>query len=203
MSVFSFLRDTRAAAAAEFALIVPVMLLFLLGIIDVGGYAWRFNEAEKAAQMGVRYAVVTDIVASALPTTTYVGTTCSGTALTAGDPICASALGKITCGSSGNCVCTTAPCPALTRNAAAFDNIAARIRAIAPWIRTTSIKVEYSGSGLGYAGDPTIAMAPIVTVKLENMNIRPLSGFVFGASIGLPTIVRSLTMEDGRGTRSN
>jgi hypothetical protein len=143
------------------------------------------------------------MVASALPTTTYVGTSCSGTALTAGDPICAEALGKITCGSSGNCVCTTAPCPALTRNSAAFDNIAARVRAIAPWIRTSSIKVEYSGSGIGYAGDPTIAMAPIVTVKLENMNIRPMSGFVFGASVGLPTIIRSLTMEDGKGTRSN
>ena len=203
MSLARFLRDTRAAAAAEFALIVPVMLLFLLGIIDVGMYTWRFNEAEKAAQMGVRYAVVTNQVASALRTTTYVGTTCSGTAITAGDPICASALGKVTCGSSGSCVCTTAPCPALTRDSAAFDNIAARVRAIAPWIRTTSIKVEYSGSGLGYAGDPTIAMAPIVTVKLENMNIRPMSGFVFGASFGLPTIIRSLTMEDGRGTRAN
>ena len=203
MSLTRFLRDTRAATAAEFALIVPVMLVFLLGIIDVGIYAWRFNEAEKAAQMGLRYAVVTDLVASALPTTTYVGTTCNGTAITAGDTICAEALGKITCGSAGSCVCTTAPCPALTRNAAAFDNIAARVRAIAPWVRTSSIKVEYSGSGLGFAGDPTIAMAPIVTIKLENMNIRPISGFVFGASVGLPTILRSLTMEDGRGTRSN
>jgi Flp pilus assembly protein TadG len=203
MNAHRFLRDTTAAAAAEFALIVPLLLLFLLGVIDAGTYAWRLNEVEKAAQMGVRYAVVTNLVASALATTTYVGTTCNGTALTAGDTICAAALGKVTCGSSGNCVCTTAPCPALTRNAAAFDNIAARVRAIAPWVRPTNIVVEYSGSGLGYAGDPTISIAPIVTVKLTNMNIRPMSGFIFGASIGLPTVVRSLSMEDGRGARSN
>lgn len=203
MIVRRFIRDKGGAAAAEFALIVPVMLLFLLGIIDTGFYTWRFNEAEKAAQMGVRYAVVTNLVPSALATTTYVGTNCSGTTLTAGDSICTAALGKITCGSAGDCTCTTAPCPALTRNATAFDNIAARVRAIAPWVQASNIKVEYSGSGLGYAGDPNIAIAPIVTVKLVNLNIRPMSGFLFGASVGLPTIVRSLTMEDGKGSRSN
>ncbi len=203
MMVRRFLCHTGGAAAVEFALIVPVMLLFLLGMIDTGLYAWRFNEAEKAAQMGVRYAVTTNLVPSALATTSYVGTNCSGVALTAGDTICASALGKITCGNTGSCTCTTAPCPALTRNSAAFDAIAARIRAIAPWIRTSNIKVEYSGSGIGYAGDTTIAIAPIVTVKLVNLNMRPMSGFIFGLSVGLPTIVRSLTMEDGQGTRAN
>lgn len=203
MIVRRILLASGGAAAAEFALIVPVMLLFLLGIVDTGFYAWRFNEAEKAAQMGLRYAVVTNLVPSALATTSYVGTDCGGTTLTAGDTICVGALGKVTCGSAGSCTCTTAPCPALTRNAAAFDNIAARVRAIAPWVEASNILVEYSGSGIGYAGDTSIAIAPIVTVKLVNLNIRPMSGFLFGASVGLPTIVRSLTMEDGQGTRSN
>ena len=203
MTLRRIFRDTGGAAAAEFALIVPIMLLFLLGIMDTGVYAWRFNEAEKAAQMGARYAVVTNLVPSALATTTYVGTSCAGTPITAGDAICASALGKITCSSTGNCVCTTAPCPALTRNSAAFDNIASRVRAFAPWVQPANIQIEYSGSGLGYAGDPSIAIAPIVTVKLVNLNIRPMTGFLFGASVGLPTIVRSLTMEDGKGTRAN
>lgn len=197
-----FISDTSAATAAEFALVLPLMLLFLFGIIDVGMYGWRINEAEKAAQMGVRYAVVTNVVATDLGTATYIGDThCTPNPLAAGDTICAAALGKISCGDTGNCTGTT-PYPGLTRNAAAFNNIASRVRAIAPWVKTASIKVEYSASGLGYAGDPTIAIAPVVTVKLTNLNIRPMSGFLFGATIGLPTIVRSLTMEDGRGTKS-
>lgn len=202
-----FIQDTRGAAAAEFALVVPVMLLFLLGIIDSGIYAWRFNEAEKAAQMGVRYAVVTNAVASGLTATTntYVGDTHCGTTLTAGDAICAAVLGKIVCTSSGaSCTCATAPCPTtLTRDATAFTNVANRIRAIAPWVPTSAIQVEYSGSGLGYAADPSIAIAPIVTVKIVNLNMKPMSGFLFGASIPLPMIARSLTMEDGKGTRAN
>lgn len=197
------IRDTCGAAAAEFALILPVMLLFLLGLLDTGLYTWRFNEAEKAAQMGVRYAVVTNLVPSALATTDYVGTVCPGGTITAGDTICAGALGKITCGSAGSCTCTTAPCPALTRNSAAFDNVAVRIRAFAPWVQPANIQLEYTGSGIGYAGDKSIAIAPIVTVKLINLSIRPMTGFLFGASVGLPTISRSLTMEDGKGTRAN
>lgn len=203
MSLRRLVLDSSGGAAAEFALVVPVMLLFLLGIFDTGYYIWRVAEAEKAAQMGVRYAVVTNLVPSALTSTTFVGTTCSGSTLTPGDPICAAALGKITCGSTGSCSCTTAPCPTLTRDAAAFDNVAARIRAFAPWVRPANIQLEYSGSGIGYAADPSIAMAPIVTVKLVNLNIRPMTGFLFGARVALPTIVRSLTMEDGKGAKGS
>lgn len=202
MTARRFLHDSCGAAAAEFALIVPVMLLFLLGIMDTGVYAWRFNEAEKAAQMGVRYAVVTNLVASDLTTASYVGTVCPSGTLTAGDSICAGALGKITCGSTGSCT-GTAPYPGLTRDGPAFDDIVARVRAFAPWVQASNIQVEYSGSGIGYAGDTNIAIAPIVTVKLVNLNVRPMTGFLFGASVALPTVVRSLTMEDGKGTRAN
>lgn len=207
MTVRRFLHDSCGAAAAEFALIVPVMLLFLLGIMDTGVYAWRFNEAEKAAQMGVRYAVVTNAVASGLTARAndYVGDTHCGTTLTAGDTICAAALGKISCANTGtNCTCSTTPCPTtLTRDPLAFTYIANRVRAFAPWVQESNIQVEYSGSGIGYAGDTNIAIAPIVTVKLVNLNVRPMTGFLFGASVALPTVVRSLTMEDGKGTRAN
>ena len=55
--VRAFMRETGAAGAAEFALILPLFLLFLLGIIDAGRYAWAFNQAEKATQVGARWAV--------------------------------------------------------------------------------------------------------------------------------------------------
>ena len=42
----SFARDERATSAAEFALVLPVMLFFLLGIIDVGRFMWYVSQAE-------------------------------------------------------------------------------------------------------------------------------------------------------------
>lgn len=197
-----FLSETRAATAAEFALVLPLMLLFLFGIIDAGMYGWRINEAEKAAQMGARYAVVTAMVASDLSAASYIGNTKCSATLTAGDTICKAALGTLSCGSTGACT-ATGNNPGTARNAAAFDKIAARVRAIAPWVPVTSIKVEYTGSGLGYAGDPAIAIAPVVTVKLDSLAFKPISGFLFAAAVPLPTISRSLTLEDGKGIKSN
>ena len=43
----AFLRDRRGASAAEFALVLPLFLLFLLGTIDAGRYIWAVNEAER------------------------------------------------------------------------------------------------------------------------------------------------------------
>ena len=57
-----FLRDRSGAGAAEFALILPLFLLVLFGIIDAGRFAWAFNQAEKATQVGARLAVVTDVI---------------------------------------------------------------------------------------------------------------------------------------------
>ena len=136
--------DERGTTAAEFALILPVMLLLLLGVIDTGMYTWRLNQAEKAAQMGVRYAVVTDVVASGLGTANYVGNTSCGAALTAGDPICAAALNKVVCSDTGNCTCSPAgaACPSsLTRDSTAFSNIVNRVRSFAPWVTASNVKV--------------------------------------------------------------
>src|SRR3546814_1343600 len=58
----SLARNTRASSAAEFALVLPLLLIFLLGIIDVGRLMWTWNRAEKATQMGVRYAIAADMV---------------------------------------------------------------------------------------------------------------------------------------------
>jgi Flp pilus assembly protein TadG len=59
------LRDRRAASAAEFALVLPLLLVLMFGIIDMGRFFWQLNESEKATQMGARMAVVTTPV---LPT---------------------------------------------------------------------------------------------------------------------------------------
>jgi hypothetical protein len=150
-----FRAEQRGTSAAEFAMVLPVTILFLFGIIDAGWFAWRINEVEKATQMGARMAVVTNPVASGLTTKSYVGTVVGGTTLSQGDVIPAGALGMISCNSS-SCSCVTTPCPAtLGYDSAAFTRIRNRMGAMDPRIAAANVVVEYRGSGLGFAGDPT------------------------------------------------
>ncbi|XUU59835.1 TadE/TadG family type IV pilus assembly protein [Erythrobacter sp. HA6-11] len=200
--LLSLLRDERAIAA-EFALVLPVLLIFVIGAIDVGYYAWNLNQAEKATQVGARYAAVTNPLAQEIATTSYVNTTVGGTAIGQGDRIPAAALGTITCVSTG-CTCTTGPCPGTTLDTTAFGLLADRMQNVWPRIADDDIEVTYSGSGLGYAGNPNGAdISPIITVRLLDMEYTPLTFTPFDGNVGLPDFSYSLTAEDISGTASN
>ena len=43
------------------------MPILLFAIIDGGRFAWEYNRAEKATQIGARMAVVTDVISTDLP----------------------------------------------------------------------------------------------------------------------------------------
>lgn len=202
MRLRRFLANTSGASAAEFALVLPLLLLLIFGTIDVGLYAWRINQLEKAAQFAVRFAVVTAPVAQDLTAKDYIGNTACGAALTAGDTICAAALSPVICTSTGNCTCT-GNCPGLTRSSTAFTNILTRAQIIAPWLTASNLRVEYRGSGLGYAADTGMDVAPLVTVRLQGTTYTPITLVIFGAAVSMPNIERTLTMEDGLGTQSN
>ena len=204
----SFLSDNRGAGAAEFALVLPLALLLLFGIIDTGRYAWALTRLEKATQMGARYAVATRIVPQGLNEFDYVGETCDGVTLEIGTTIPAPCLGTISCDATA-CVCAAEPCPPLgDYNDAAYDAILARMRVIEPRIDENSLTVEYSGSGLGFAGDPAeddagdplSDIAPLVTVRLSDLDYAPITLSLFGGSIDLPDFSYSLTLEDGDGS---
>lgn len=195
------LLDRSGSGAAEFSLVLPLLILVLFGMIDTGRYMWEYNRAEKATMMGARFAAVTDPVASDLVAASYVGT--GSPALTQGDPIPASAFGLMTCTSAGACTCTTSPCPATTRDNAAFTKIVDRMKAMNPNILPANVIVEYRGSGLGYAGDPNgMEVAPLVTVRLTNVQFRPLTALML-AHLTLPDFATTLTSEDSSGTASN
>ncbi|MDT8279745.1 MAG: TadE/TadG family type IV pilus assembly protein [Erythrobacter sp.] len=198
--VLPFLRNTRAASAAEFVLVLPLALLLLFGIIDVGNYVWTLNEYEKATQMGTRHAVVNDMVSTGLATKTYVGDPSCGAALRAGDRICREALGTLVCSSTG-CECNAdPPCPGGGSNAAAFNALVTRMQVFQPDITAESVRIEYQGSGLGFAGDPNKPeIAPLVTVRIVNATYNPISLSPFGAAAPLPDFSYSLTLEDGEG----
>jgi len=212
MIVRALLRDERGAAA-EFALVLPLALVLIFGVIDAGRFMWAYNRAEKATQMGARVAIVTNVLAPGLASTSYVGQTVGGVTLTQGDRIPAAALGKVTCSSSSgtvSCSCTTNPCPSLgTPVAADFTRIVTAMKNMEPRVNADNVKVIYQGSGLGFAGDPNgIEVSPLVTVQLSStpaataLKFTPITVLLF-KTITMPSFSTTLTGEDLSGTQSN
>lgn len=189
------LRDETGGPAAEFALVLPLLLVFMLTIIDVGRWLWVYNKAQKAAQMGARFAVVTNPVSSAIKAD-YVGS-CSP-ALTQGDVIPASCFSTITCNSTS--------CDSGTLDATAFNKIGNRMRLFLPQLQNTQFTIQYSPSGLGYAGNPNGPdISPIVTVQIGTptaLSFRLISALNV-VTFNMPKFTTSLTAEDAVGTQSN
>lgn len=196
-----FWRNECGGPAAEFALVVPILLLFLLGILDAGRLMWTWNEAEKATQMGVRFAVATNPVASGIKTYSYA---VSG-GIPQGDPIPSSSFSGISC-TSAACTCKSGgACPFGTaRDGTAFTALVARMARFKSDITAADVTIDYDYSGLGYAGDPNGPdVAPLVTVRLRNLTFTPVTAMLFGAQLTLPDFAATLSMEDGDGTTSN
>jgi len=220
ISFSALLRDKRASSASEFALVLPLLIIFLIGIIDVGRFLWVANSAEKAAQMGVRYAVVTTPVSAAISSYNFVT---SGEVIP-GEAVPVSVFGSLTCtytvksGASSCSNCTGMACSSPGANFTTSDNI--RFSALVSYMgkffskinRSTDpsnenakIIIVYNNSGLGYAGDPSgLSISPIVTVQMTGFKFTPtLFNFLGSPNINLPNFQSSLTMEDGQGTTSN
>ena len=197
------LSDRTAASAAEFTLVLPLLLLFIFGIIDVGRLMWEWNQAEKATQMGVRYAAVTDIVPSALGS--YDFTTQSG--VLQGGPVSPTLFPGVSCtgtSSTAACTCKGSCVFQLTASATAFNNIVTRMSRIDSRITPANVVIDYDYSGLGFAGNPYGPdVAPIVTVRIRNMQFQSSVGQLFGGTLTKAGFASSLTLEDGAGTVSN
>lgn len=56
--IITYLRQTRGASAIEFAIVLPVYLLFLFGIIEFGYIFWGYATLEYGTSYGARYAYV-------------------------------------------------------------------------------------------------------------------------------------------------
>jgi len=194
--------DRRAASAAEFALVLPLLLLFIFGLIDAGRFMWAYNQAEKATQMGVRYAVATDLVPAGLANYSFV---VSG-GVTAGTAVPSANFGSATCNNT-SCSCTSTTgnfCSSIGYNAAAFNNTVARMRAFYGPIGPGNVLIDYRNVGLGYAGDPNGPdVAPLVTVRLTGLSFQPITTLLFRTAIGMPNFSAALTLEDGVGSVSN
>jgi Flp pilus assembly protein TadG len=173
----------------EFAMVLPLLLLLIFGIIDIGRYMWTINQAEKATQMGARYAVVSDPVANVI-NTDFVNFGIAG-----GDPVPTATFDNAVCTSS-NCTVTGTGGLDTSRNATAFTQIVTWMQKFFPSVQASNVWVTYQNIGLGYSGDPINPnVAALTTVELRGLTFQPL--LLFGGSIDLPPIKATLTLEDG------
>ena len=199
-------RSDQSGMAAEFALVLPLFLVLLLGTIDIGFYAFRFNSAEKATQIGARWAAVTNPVAQELATESYVNSVIDGQDVGQGDRIPRADFSIICSADENTCDCTGADCmrASYTKDDAAFTLLSTRMQQILPAIADENIQIEYAGSGLGFAGNPNGPdAAPLITIRLTGMNYQSIILSPLGSSVGLPDFAYSLTAEDSQGTTSN
>ena len=205
------LRDDRGAGAAEFALVLPLLMLLTLGAIDFGRYMWETNEAKKAVQYGVRWAVVTDPVEGAINESFLGKALPGGGNLTQGDLIPESMFGEVVCTNAG-CSCTVAPClsSGSSFNFPAFVSIYDRMELIDPRLKIEELRVIYRGSGLGYAGNPNGPdLSPLVTVAIVDgsgdgtgRDFKPITGMLL-FDFNMPNFQSTLTAEDLSGSDSN
>ena len=184
-------------------MVLPLLILLLLGMIDVGRYMYTLNQVEKATQMGARMAVVTNMVSDRPGEPELRGFARPGRGNS--DFRRSDAAQCTSSGGAVSCTCVTSPCPTLTPvDTATFNSVADRMILIAGYLDRNNVTIRYDNSGLGYAGDPNGPdVAPIVTVSATNVAFRPLIGQFFGISLRFPVVTASLTLEDGQGSFSN
>jgi Flp pilus assembly protein TadG len=193
-------RATGASSAAEFALVLPLLLLLLFGIIDGGRLMWEFNRAEKATQMGARFAAVTNpVLGSGFSDYSFAITDL----VPAGSAVPTAEFDNAIC-TEGSCTCVGGTvCGSVAYDGTAFQAIVDRMATMYPQITAENVKIEYKNIGLGFAGDPNGPdVAPLVTVRLTGLTFKPITTLMF-ATFTMPEFATSLTGEDLSGTASN
>jgi Flp pilus assembly pilin Flp len=190
--IFHFLKDRRGATATEFALIALVFAGILVAIIDFSRALWEYNRAVKACQVGVRYAVVNDMVPDLLASWNGV----SDGGIVAGQPI---PVGDIT---PNPVSCTASACtPAgWGFDATAYNNIVDEMAAIFPPLvndPNAVVTVTYEHIGMGFAGNPFGPdVWPLTTVEITGFTFDFFTPLINIADIQFPECSATLTGED-------
>lgn len=178
------------AALIEAALVLPVLLLLVLGIMEISLYFWTSGLAGKAVQLGARRAAVSSPVAvgpglDAGESAAYWNGLPPGTSCFPA-PGAASPCPRfaVRCDLADGCRCTGDACR-FRFDAARLRPILAAMQAVMPDLRSENVEVSYATNGLGYVARP--APVPVdVRVSLVGLSYRPLFlADVLGAALPL------------------
>lgn len=207
MARFPVWRDQCGAVFAEFAILLPIVVIIVCGSIDFLYAFYQLNAAAKAVEVGARIAAVSDPVANGLDDLS------NEALLNGADPGAPMPAFTVSCG-EGHCGCVGAcgTMPENSFNASALDRIvygrgqtscgvaasyyATGMCEVLSSIAPSNVLVVYSQTGLGYAGRPG-GPVPTITVSLRGMQFH----FFFltsllGVHIAMPPMTASVTAED-------
>lgn len=158
-----FREDERGISIVEGMLVIPIVLLVITAMVELGAAMFQINQAAKATQIGARSAAVSSpIVGDA----EYDSLTDDYGSIPAGDPT-PTAARSVSCGAG------TTPCDAarLNRLLTGADSSCrpqqdsrAGMCDVAPFIKAENVLVTYHRSGLGFVGRP---YGPVSTVTVE------------------------------------
>lgn len=157
-----FGRAEAGAALVEFALVLPIFLLLMFGLLDFGRLGYSVVMAETAVGMATRIAVVrpSACLTAMTKTNTRGSSTLSppapyGTSCSAGTGICAAPADLVCTGDGGSAV---------------FDEIWDRVGPLMPYGTTKkNLQITYSyDEALGFLGGPYV---PRVTVTLVGNDV--------------------------------
>ena len=197
------LHCTKAGSSAEFALVLPLLIVLLFAVIDGGRFIWEYNRAEKATQMGVRFAAVAGPALNGLDNS-YSFAIDGG--VTQGTSVPTANFDSATC-TNTSCTCSSTTgtfCGSTSFNSTNFQRIVQRMQYIYPQIGPTNVRVIYKNIGLGFSGNPDGSdISPLVTVKLKGLSFRPITCLVLPCSLNMPSFTAALTAEDLSGQESN
>ena len=183
--------DRRGSISVENAIVFGLLIVLTIALIEFSLALWQWNTAEKATELGVRYAVQSDPVALGL--TNYNGVSFGGlvpgTSLNNPDTFF-----TLSCTSS-SCLCSGPGCGTFFDgvdpdvdpqgvDTVAFNAIITRMDGVfrGSDLNTSNVTIDYSHVGMGFAGRPGLDIVPVVTVRLTGVTfdfmvlsfIRPL-----------------------------
>ncbi len=193
-----FAFDGGGAAIVEFTLVVMLLLGMTFGIIELAVAMWTYNAAEAGTRNGVRLAVESDPVATAI--TSYNAVSDSG--LHPGTNLTLGVLPgfTVTCDDS-SCACTGDGCRIIGNKMGhdpdAFAAVLAAVRQFFPRADADDLFVDYTHVGLGFAGRPGPDIVPLVTVRLRPLPYDFMAMNAFGlGDVQMPPFLATLPGED-------
>lgn len=180
-----YIKDQNGSMTISFVSVSLAMFLMMFFVVEMTLAYFSIQSSQKAAQMGVRLAAVSDPMVAGLPTTNGLvvgelfGTNC-GAAPTP-------------CTDFGTLTCTGAAC-----EADAFNRMLGRMQGFLAGLQAQHVTVSYSYQALGFAGGPVI---PAITVTISGVPYQTgVIGRLLGAGGGdlstLPAVSATVTGED-------
>ncbi len=211
--------DRRGSISVENSIVFGLLIVLTVSLIEFSLALWQWNTAEKATELGVRYAVQSNPVASAFVNYDALS---AAAGFDPGDSITTTGtLPPFTVSCTGaTCSCSGSGCGAFSAGLSAgavtdLDPIAfnAIVRRMDGVLRgsdldASNVTIDYSHVGMGFAGRPGMHIVPAVTVKLTGVTfnfmvlsfIRPLMFYgseqPTSSGIPMPPFTATLSGED-------